>query len=282
MNCAPSETKKSSFRADLHCHTLFSDGLLTPSDLLHLAKKQGLSGLSITDHDTIEGYAEAAALARELGILLGSGVELSCHYDGRGVHILGYDFPLDNPKLLAYLASHKDSRKLRNQKIAAKLAANKMPIDLEKLALLETKLGTVGRPHIAELMIEKGYVSSIHEAFFYLGEGKSCFDVGTIFPVSAAIELLHSIGAKAFLAHPHIIRDNSFVKKLLSLEFDGIECFYGICLKHLEEPWVKLAMKKGLLISGGSDFHGGAKTHITLGSSWVDEERFREIFTRPL
>lgn len=271
----------SDFRADLHMHTTCSDGTSTPVELVKLASAAGLSGISITDHDSISAYETALPEAKRLGIRMGSGVEFSCHYRGMSVHILGYDFPLDAEQMHIYCAQHKERRHGRNREILKKLAHHRMEIDQDALELLEAQGGTVGRPHIAKLMIERGYVRNMAEAFkMYLSEGAICYSPGEQFPVDKAIELIHRVGGKAFIAHPHIIKSRKLIRGILKLPFDGIEAYYGRFHPLQEKKWVDVAMEKQWLVSGGSDFHGANKLNNVLGSSWVSQERFEEIFSK--
>lgn len=272
------------FRADLHCHTTFSDGSSTPEELILLAKASGLSAISITDHDTILAYESAIPIAKKAGIILGVGAEFSCAFEGMNVHILGYDFDLENVRIQQFCEEHKKRRKERNRRILSKLSKALMPIPEEELE----KLGgdgntTLGRPHIAFLLMKYGYVLSIQEAFNrFLGDDKSCYDPGETFSASETLEVIHLAGGKGFLAHPHFLSDGAKAIKLLDLSFDGIECHYSKCLPQQEKRWVKMAEKKGLIISGGSDYHGSIKSNITLGCSWVDEVTFYRIFQRPI
>ncbi len=267
------------FRADLHCHSTCSDGTHTPVQLIQLAKKVGLSGLSITDHDTMDAYETAVPEAKKLGILLGSGIEFSCVFKHLSVHLLAYDFSLDSTELRAFCGRHQERRTQRNQKILDKLTARKMPISSDELIEANPQAKTIGRPHIAKLMIKKGYVKTIKEAFnIYIGDDKSCFDEGESFSVAETIELIHGAGGKAFLAHPHLLHNAKTTRELLELPFDGIECHYAKFTPDIEKKWVKAAQSKGVLMSGGSDFHGEDKHYLPLGSSWVDEESFRKIF----
>jgi 3',5'-nucleoside bisphosphate phosphatase len=265
-----------SFRADLHCHTLYSDGSFDPKALIAEAKMSQLQGLSITDHDTTAAYAEAVPLAKEAGILLGTGIELSCECLGHSVHILCYDYPLNHSVLHSFCEAHQKRRRNRNQRILEKLSKIKFFID-------ESEIDGLGRPHIAKRMVEKGYVKSFREAFlFYIGEGKPCYDRGEPFSVQETIELIHEVEGKAFIAHPHVITSNRLLGELLKLPFDGIECYYARSIEQQERKWLKIAKEKNWLISGGSDFHGEIKPHIPLGCSWVGEEQFFQIFQRLL
>lgn len=265
------------FRADLHCHTTCSDGSYTPIELIALAKEEGLQGLSITDHDTIDAYEMAIPAAKQAGILLGTGVEFSCDFKGSSVHVLGYDYPVNSQEIRAFCEMHARRRQRRNRTILEKLARLRMPIAEEELNQVGRK--TIGRPHIAQAMIEKGYVKTLKEAFqLYIGEGRPCYDPGEPFPVQETLNLIHQVGGKAFLAHPHLAASSKLIRELLTLNFNGIECYYAKCTPEQERRWLKVAQKQGLLVSGGSDFHGTLKPHIPLGSSWVTEEIFHTIF----
>jgi predicted metal-dependent phosphoesterase TrpH len=266
------------FRADLHCHSTCSDGTLSPVELVRHAKQVGLSAIAITDHDTVEAYSLAIPAAREAGLILGTGVEFSCTFKEVSVHILGYDILLEDPSLLNFCKLHQERRLKRNRAILEKLVRLQMPITEEELLAKGER--SIGRPHIAQLMVEKGYVPTIKYAFqYYLGDGKSAYVRGDPFAVLETIELIHRAKGKAFLAHPHLIEKNHLLKELLKLPFDGIECYYGRFFADQERRWIEIAVKKGLLQSGGSDFHGDVKEYIPLGCSWVDETTFYKIFT---
>jgi predicted metal-dependent phosphoesterase TrpH len=267
------------FRADLHCHTTFSDGTMTPEELLRLAKEYGLSGISITDHDTIEAYTVAPAIAKQLGLLLGNGVEFSSLFQGLSIHILGYDFDLSSPAIHNLCDRHQLRRRARNKTILDKLSRLSMPIAEEELLAIGER--TLGRPHIAQLMIKKGYVSTIKEAFnLYIGDGRPCFEAGEGIASGETISIIHQGGGKAFVAHPHLLEHANKIKELLKLPFDGIECHYAKFPADQEKRWIRIAKEKGWMISGGSDFHGSVKDYIQLGCSWVDKESFHKIFQR--
>ncbi|MGE3954171.1 MAG: PHP domain-containing protein [Parachlamydiales bacterium] len=268
-----------SFRADLHCHTTASDGTLTPEELLHLAVEVGLSGLSITDHDTIEAYEVATPLARELGLELLPGIELSSLHGGASVHILGYGYDLNSPVLRGLCDWHVQRRQGRNREILALLAEKGMPVTEEEMEFTKGPGKRIyGRPHIAQAMIGKGYVGSIKEAFDrWIGEGRPCYAPGLRITAEETIEKIHAAGGKAVIAHPHLIPSAGLVRELLELPFDGIEGYYAKMGPDQERVWVEIGRKKGWLVTGGSDFHGSSKPHIPLGCSWVDEETFRRV-----
>ena len=274
------ESNIAAFRADLHCHSFCSDGSNSPIELVDLALEKGLQGLSITDHDTIEAYQTAVPYAKEKGLLLGMGVEFSCTHKKESVHVLAYDFQLDHPDFLVYCKRQQDKRALRNLMILEKLRRLSLVIEESEILLHSPKSKVFGRPHIALVMVNKGYVRTIQEAFqLYLGDRKCCFVPGATFPVLEAVAVIHKAGGKVFLAHPHFYREGDFVKELLLLGFDGIECYYGRSLPYKQERWLETARNRGLLVSGGSDFHGVAKPHLELGCSYVSFDLFSMIFT---
>jgi predicted metal-dependent phosphoesterase TrpH len=275
------------FRADLHCHSNCSDGSLSPEALLHLAKQIGLSALSITDHDTVEAYSTAQPISKELGILLITGVEFSAAWDNVSVHILGYGFRVDDPKIQAFCLAHTKRRFERNQAIIAKLNTKGMPLTYEEVLAAaarspdNSEKKTIGRPHIALAMKEKGYVETIQQAFkLHIGEECPCYVQGTLFSAADTIEVIHQAAGVAVIAHPHLIRNETVLAGLLKLNFDGIECYYGSNLSKNNERWIKIAHAKKWLKTGGSDYHGINRPDERLGSSWVDQETLQVLQAR--
>jgi len=264
------------FKADLHCHTTCSDGSYSPEELIAHAHAIGLKGLSITDHDSVASYQVAPEIAKKYGISLGSGVEFSCSFHGISVHILGYDFLLSKPEVHELCQRHQKRRIDRNRKILEKLKKYKMTLDEAELG----KGKTIGRPHIAEAMVKRGYVQSVREAFHkYLAEDRPCYDPGEPFHVEEAIDVLHAAKGKAFVAHPHLLPKQLSLKALLELPFDGLECYYARFPLDASKRFLEIAANRKLLISGGSDFHGSVKPDIPLGASFVDQAVFDTIFS---
>ncbi len=275
------------FRADLHCHTTCSDGSLKPTEIVQLAVDKGLNALSITDHDCIDAYQTALPAANACGLKLISGVEFSSLFGDDNVHILGYSFSLNDPTIQNFCLRHRQRRELRNREILALLAKNGMPITEEELLATAgtpdkaSQRSVIGRPHIAKLMVEKSYVTNIREAFNkYIGEGKNCYSKGNFFTPQETIDVIHEAKGFAIIAHPHLIDNSKTVSKLLHMNFDGIECYYSRFALKEQEPWIKIANHKGWLMTGGSDFHGDIKPMVSLGCSWVDEERFKFLEQR--
>lgn len=267
------------FRADLHCHSTYSDGTSDPQALIELAQTLGLSGLSITDHDTVQAYPEAMPFAAAKNFPLISGVEFSAVHRQASVHILAYSFPLPSLPIEQFCKLHHERRKQRNQAILDLLAARRMPLSLDDFPadlFSEQSQRTIGRPHIAQAMVKRGYVKSIQEAFqLYIGENRPCYAPGkSRFSVEETLEIIHQAKGLAVIAHPHLIENVATLRDLLSMKFDGIEGYYSRFPRDQQERWVKMGTHRGWLVTGGSDFHGTIKPHNPLGSSWVNEETF--------
>ena len=262
------------FRADLHCHTICSDGTDAPEEVLRKASSLGLQGLSITDHDTIDAYTpEVISLATELKIRLLPGIELSSEFERASVHILGYGIDLQSSSLREFLVQMILRRRERNADILQKLRGKGFVIEMEELESLAFK--TIGRPHIAHLMVQKGYVNSLKEAFDrYLKDGAPCYAPGIKFTPTEVIEQIHLAQGKAILAHPHFLPKGSFLRSLLSLPLDGLEGYYGNVHPFLEKPWIDMAKQRKWIVTGGSDYHGSIKPGISLGCSWVGLDTF--------
>ena len=273
------------FRADLHTHTHYSDGTDSPFELLEKAKKVNLSAISITDHDTIDAYSpELFAKAQELGIQVLPGIELSSEVGDTSVHILGYGIDLQSQKLKSFLKEMIRRRNDRNKKMLEKLAQRGLHIEESELLSLTSGPSanrTIGRPHIAAIMVRKGYAASIQKAFeIYLQEGGLCYVAGIKYTPSEVVAQIHEAGGKAVLAHPHFLKRGSFLRELLALPLDGLECYYGTLQRHQEMPWIEIAHEKGWIATGGSDYHGTVKPHIALGCSWVNEVIFNQLLSK--
>ncbi len=257
-------------KADLHCHSTCSDGTVSPKDLVTLAKERGLSCLSITDHDSIASYSLALQQAVDLGVTLLPGVEFSTSYQGKSVHVLAYAFPPESRLLQELCHWHRERRIRRIQAILSHLQAK--GIDLTESDLIRST-ESIGRPHIAQALMAKGFVSSVQQAFdIYLKEGGSCFVPDPAMDLEMTLEIIRQAKGLSVLAHPHLIKNAQLLRQLLNLPFDGLECFYGLFGAHDGLRWAQVAKKKKWLITGGSDFHGAIKPDLQLGQSWVLQE----------
>lgn len=265
-----------SFRTDLHCHSTCSDGSLTPEQLVDLAVAKDLQGLSITDHDTVASYPQIIDYAASKGIQMITGVEFSAHFNEKSVHILGYGFTPSDPGILDLCERHQERRKLRNLEILKKLNALDLPITEEELYAIPSH--TIGRPHIALLMVQKGYVPDFKRAFNrFLGDGKKCFVPGPMISVEETLDVIKKAHGKAVIAHPHLYSNKKFVRKVLALGFDGMECNYACLPFELNAPWHTMANEFALIRTGGSDFHGDKKPGIPLGASSVGLDVFQQL-----
>lgn len=276
------------FRADLHCHSICSDGTFTPLEILDLVEKVGLQGLSITDHDTTSAYTEDFfKKAEEVGIRILPGVEISSMHRNTSVHVLAYNFELHDQTFQSFISETQSCRNDRNHKILEKLKKLGMPIEYEELVALASnnttfKNRSLGRPHIALLMIEKGYVPHFQYAFeVYLKDGGKAFAPTLLrWSTPEVIEAIHQAKGKAIIAHPGVYKNRHLVQDLLNMPFDGLEGYYSRIAPDQEKKWIDIACDKGWLVTGGSDFHGSIKAHIHLGCSWVNEETFNKILHR--
>jgi predicted metal-dependent phosphoesterase TrpH len=267
---------------DLHTHSIHSDGVLAPAALVQEANRRGLRVLGLTDHDTLDGLPEAETEAAVLGLEIVPGVELStAGRDGEGeVHLLGYFVARDDPDLRAGLATYAQARLDRMERILERLAAAGVPIEAAHVRRLAGP-GTVGRPHVARALIERGHVADIGEAFDrYLGAGRPGFVPRPKVEPEQGIALIRGAGGVAVLAHPLSIGDvEGVVARLLPAGLGGIEVYYGEYDEGTRRALRDVADRRGLVPTGGSDFHGpGFKTGRDLGGPpvpWETVERLR-------
>lgn len=256
---------------DLHSHTDESDGTFSPAELVAEAKRIGLKALAITDHDTFRGYQKALPFAKEAGLELICGIELSTKFGGATVHMLAY-FPWEGPTpdFCSWLDQLLESRRERNRLLIAKLQGLGLSITLEEV---ETRGRTLtARPHFARILIEKGYVKTIQEAFdHYLDESAPGYVQREEVPVAEAIQRVVAAGGVASMAHPVRVAKNDWdtlavwVGKMASAGMQAIEVFHSDHTPENVAYYQSLAARYGLAVTGGSDFHGGNKPNIELG-----------------
>lgn len=258
---------------DLHTHSTASDGTLPPRELIRAAKDAGLSALALTDHDTVGGIAEAADEAKKLGIDFLPGIEISAEFPHPGtLHLLGYGIDPANPSLQNLTSLLIEGRNNRNPQIVEKLNELNVKVTMDEWQA-KAQGGVLGRPQLAALLVEKGYASSVKDAFNrFLGQGAPAyFDKERLQP-RAAIERIHQAGGLAVIAHATQLRRSSIretatvIKNLADQGLDGIEVIHSD-FNDLEIDFLtRTADDFDLLKTGGSDFHGGTKPKISLGS----------------
>ncbi len=256
---------------DLHAHSTASDGTFPPAEVVRLARDAGLQAVALTDHDTTDGLAEAVAAGQELGVEVIPGVEISAQFTDNTMHILGYFIDFRDGRLAERLAVLKEARKERNPKIIAKLNALGIHITMEQVERLSGG-GQVGRPHIARALLESGYVRSLQEAFeIYLKNGGKAYVAKYRFQPAEALDMIRQAGGVPVLAHPFTLGLGSAqalkeaFQDFQAMGLAGVEVFYADHTPEQEALYLRLARELGLLVTGGSDFHGDNKPDIGLG-----------------
>jgi hypothetical protein len=246
-------------RADLHTHTTHSDGALSPHDLILRAHTVGLTVLSITDHDNVGALDEAMEWARGFDMEVISGLELSVSLGEKDVHILAYFVDHRNQDLLDYLTFFRRERLKRAERIVQKLNNLSIPLRLDAV-LEQAGIGSVGRPHVANALLDGGFVGSYHEAFDrYIGTGGPAFEKKYQLSPIDAFKMITSAGGLSFLAHPGKYLSEFDLSQLIKSGLDGIEVVHPAHDEKLMGYYRGLVNQYFLLESGGSDFHGGKK-----------------------
>jgi len=255
---------------DLHSHTRYSDGSATPQELLALAQAAGASAVAITDHDTVAGLSEGRAAAAELSIEFIDGIEISAEYSPGTMHILGYFINAESTSFNATLVELREAREHRNPQIAARLQALGLDIAYEEVERLAGN-DVVGRPHFARLLVERGYATSIQDAFNrFLGKGAAAYVEKARLSPAASIALIHEAGGVAVLAHPYQLKLASveeverLIVELAALGLDGIEAIYSRHSEDERRTYAQMARRHGLLVTGGSDYHGTYKPDLSI------------------
>lgn len=253
-------------KADLHVHTTSSDGSLSPEEAIKLAKSKNLSAVSITDHDTIEGYRLAKPIADELGVELIPGVEVTTTFHEKEAHILAYFFETDTSYFEDFLNAQKNSRVDRIKGIIDTLNDQKIEVEYHEV-WAEANGANLGRPHIAKVLIDKGYVSGMNEAFKLYLSNEKLGDIKNNYPSSKeVIKMIKNVGGAAILAHPGRLYTAEEVEEFISLGVDGLECIHPSHNYRRQEYFSQLCEKRSLLKTGGSDYHGGFESgHTNVG-----------------
>ena len=262
---------------DLHTHTDESDGTLSPGQLVRAAVDMGLEALAVTDHDTFAGYDRAAGPARAAGLDLVCGIEVSTKLRnpatgyGKAVHVLGYFLDgVPTTEFRLWLGDMQQSRRDRNERLAERLESLGKPVALAEVEKLGRSIA--GRPHFAKLMVEKGYVGSVQEAFeIYLGEGGKAYVEREEPGVAEGIRKIREAGGLAAVAHPirlgrHPGVADRLIGEMRGFGLRGIEAYHSDHGRQDVEQFLDLARRLGMAVTGGTDFHGSAKPGIALGT----------------
>lgn len=263
---------------DLHTHTTASDGVCTPATNVRLALEAGLAAIAITDHDTVSGIDEARLEGDRLGIEVVPGVEISTVDHGVDVHILGYYMDDKDLVFNERLSQLRDTRIIRNALILSRLNELGIRITMKEVNdhLTEQKSvdQTMGRPHIADVLIARGIVNTVAEAFeLYLGKGGAAYVNPPRIGPHEAIKWIREAGGRAVLAHPGLYNNEEIVKDIIQHGIDGIEAYHSDHSEEQQQHYNELANRHGLIVTAGSDFHGtkaGVTFHGAIGSKRMD------------
>lgn len=270
-------------KIDMHVHTIFSDGCFSPKELFIRAKAEKLSGLAITDHDTLDGLADAKKAAEACGLVFFPGVELSTCSDGASVHILGYGVSAQDKNLRSFLKKYRETKAQRVEKILDKLNRLGFSITMDDLDVSD--MNNLGRPHVARAMVKLGHVSNTDQAFAeYLQHGKSAYVPREKADTEEVVQLLQQSGSIPVLAHPGLINMPSLdgLKAKINLWMEaglqGIEAYHPAHTVEECRAWEAFARSKNLFVTGGSDFHEEppGSQHGFLGQmfqTWIGYEK---------
>jgi predicted metal-dependent phosphoesterase TrpH len=265
---------------DLHLHTTASDGRCTPLELVEQAAAAGLTVMAVTDHDTTASVDDVRVLAAERGIEAIVGIEITAVEDGRDVHVLGYFLNPSDPALITFLAGQRRIRVDRVRAIAARLTDLGMPVDLSApLAAVGEQGGrAIGRPQVARAMVAAGHVSSTREAFdLWLGRDRPAFVPRSGSSPQSVSAAIHQAGGLASLAHPGRTDIDARIPALRDAGLDAIEVYHSDHDHAASDRYRRLAEDLGLLMTGGSDYHGDPAHGMPIGSSTLPPEAWRRL-----
>jgi predicted metal-dependent phosphoesterase TrpH len=269
-------------RVDLHIHSTASDGRFSPEDIVLKAAQLGLTVIALTDHDSVDGIAPARAAARAFpGLRVIPGTEISTDVPNGEAHILGYFIDYTDPELQAALAQLRNSRRGRAQGMILKLANLGIHIDWQRVQEIAGS-GAIGRPHIAQAMLEKGYIASLKEAFDrYIGRGRPAYVEREKMTPTEVVALILKSNGLPVLAHPPTLNDpEAVITELKAAGLVGIEAYYNGYGADEINRMVSLANKHGLIATGGSDYHGlDAATETMMGGAEVPIETAERLIT---
>jgi len=244
---------------DLHLHTTASDGRCTPAELVDRAAAAGVTVMAVTDHDTTAASAESRALARARGVEAIAGIEITAVEEGRDVHVLGYFIDPDNPALARFLVRQREQRVTRVEAVGERLAALGVPVDIAlALARARSEPGwSIGRPEIARALVAAGHAADINDAFDrFIAAGRPAFVPRAGAPPETVFAVVHDAGGLAALAHPGQTDLDARIEMWSRAGLDAIEAYHSDHDALATGRYLHLASRLGLLVTGGSDFHG--------------------------
>lgn len=258
-------------KADLHIHTTASDGKYSPEEVVALAAKAGLKIISITDHDTYNGYFKAKAAGSDLGVEVITGIEITADYKGRECHILGYGFDTGNPEFKQFILAQKKRRYQRAKKMLSNLQKSGFDISIDEI-FAEYGTTNISRNHIAGLMVKKGFSANTQTVFEkWLGnEGPAYFKI-EYESAANVIQIIQNTGGIAVLAHPGLSYLPEDIEFFIANGINGIECIHPSHNYELQKRYREICLSNGLLETGGSDFHGYKHhDHVNFGTVVID------------
>ncbi len=264
--------------ADLHCHSTASDGVDAPTRVVERAAAAGLKVLSLTDHDTLDGVAEAQAAGEKFGVEIVPGVELTCYQDRKEVNILGYWVDGSEERLAAHCRRFVAARIDRAHQIGARLAELGARVDIDEL-VSNADGGVVGRPHVAKALLEAGHVATLQEAFDrFLANGGPADIPKMMVEPRECIEMIHGAGGIAVIAHAGIWNQFDLIPHLASIGLDGVEVWHSAHSREDSDRLEEIADRFGLAKTGGSDCHGklGERPEL-LGTCGLEETRWKKL-----
>ena len=263
--------------ADLHLHTSFSDGTFTPEELVLQAQKNGLACIALTDHDTVQGCARAAAACAPVLIEFIPGTELTAEHDDTEVHILGYFLDTQNQTLLAEIAKFQAVRKQRIYEMVARINEIGVPLKVEAVFAL-ANCESPGRPHVARTLVKEGLTRNLDEAFErFLKKGRPAWVPKAKMSARESVDLIHQAGGLAVMAHPGLNRTDDIIPALVDAGLDGIECFHTKHSTTMAERYLGIADQFHLLVTGGSDCHGFSKARPLIGTVRLPYEHVEKM-----
>jgi len=268
--------------ADLHIHTSFSDGKLSPQEIIDLSKEAGFSTIGITDHDSISGLDTAISYGKSKGIEVIPGIEFSTDLDGKEIHILGYFINYKNKTLTDYLSNLRSFRIKRLEVMIEKLMASKIFLELKDIIEMFPGDVSYGRPHLALSMIKKGFIKNYYEAFGkYIGDGKPACVKKNNPPALEVVKLIEEIGGLSIIAHPGKYLNGQGLFTLINEGIDGIEIIHPSHTPAMRKNYSAIASEHFLLESGGSDFHGIVQIDIdNFGKYFITQKEVNNMKVR--